>query len=114
MRRNDDREMQARGLFLRLLRPYRWHFMFTVALLLVQSAALLAMPWLAGRFSAALLASQPVGGTLLALFGLVLVQALLTYLVGVRMQVAAMGMIADGCTRLFDHLQSLPLSWHQD
>jgi len=112
--RNDDRDMQARGLFLRLLRPYRWHFTFTMALLLAQSAVLLAMPWLAGRFSAALLASQPVGDTLLALFGLVLAQALLTYLVGIRMQVAAMGMIADGCTRLFDHLQSLPLSWHQD
>jgi len=114
MRQNDDRDMRARGLFLRLLRPYRGHFIFTMALLLAQSAVLLAMPWLAGRFSAALLASQPVGGTLLTLFGLVLVQALLTYLVGIRMQVAAMGMIADGCTRLFDHLQSLPLSWHQD
>lgn len=112
--RNDDRDIQARGLFLRLLRPYRWHFTFTIVLLLAQSAVLLAMPWLAGRFSTALLESQPVGGTLLALFGLVLAQALLTYLVGIRMQVAAMGMIADGCTRLFDHLQSLPLSWHQD
>ena len=114
MRSEEGRDLRARGLFLRLLRPYRWHLVFTMMLLLVQSAALLAMPWLAGRFSTALLASQPVADSLLALFVLVVVQALLTYLVGIRMQAAAMGMIADGCTRLFDHLQSLPLGWHQD
>jgi ABC-type multidrug transport system fused ATPase/permease subunit len=114
MRPDEGPDLRARGLFLRLLRPYRWHLIFTMVLLLVQSATLLAMPWLAGNFSTALLASRPVAGTLLALFALVVVQALLTYLVGIRMQTAAMGMIADGCTRLFDHLQSLPLGWHQD
>ncbi|MFC5577724.1 ABC transporter ATP-binding protein [Lysobacter niabensis] len=114
MQQDEEQGLQARTLLLRLLRPYGWHLTVTMLLLLAQSAVLLAMPWLAGRFSAALLAAQPVGTTLLALFGLVAMQALLTYLVGIRMQVAAMGMIADGCTRLFDHLQSLPLGWHQD
>jgi len=114
MRQAENYGPQARALLLRLIRPYRGHLTLTVLLLLAQSAVLLAMPWLAGRFSAALLASHPVGMILLALFGLVAMQALLTYLVGVRMQMAAMGMIADGCTRLFDHLQSLPLGWHQD
>lgn len=102
------------GLLRDLLRPYRWELTGAVGLLLLQNAVLLAMPWQAGRFSEALLASRPVAGMLLGLFSLVVVQALLTWLVGVRMQATAMGMIAAGCTRLFDHLQSLPLGWHQD
>lgn len=106
--------LQARALFLPFLRAYRLQLAWTVILLLVQSAVLLAMPWLAGRFSAALLEAQPVAGVLLGLFALVAVQALLTWLVAVRMQATATAMIADGCTRLFDHLQSLPLGWHQD
>jgi ATP-binding cassette subfamily B protein len=102
------------ALFRPLLRPYRLELAATTLLMLIQSAVLLAMPWLAARFSAALLAAQPVAGVLMGLFALVAAQALLTYLVGVRMQATATAMIADGCTRVFDHLQSLPLGWHQD
>ena len=98
----------------RLLVPYRWQLLFATALLLAQSAVLLAMPWLAGRFSAALLQERPVAGILLLIFGLVAAQALLSWSLGVRLQSVAMAMIADGCSRLFDHLQSLPLGWHQD
>ena len=101
-------------LFLDLLAPYRWRLLFTMVLLLAQSATLLAMPWLAGQFSAALLQERPVAVILLVLFGLVAAQALLSWCLGVRMQSVAMGLIADGCSRLFDHLQSLPLGWHQD
>ena len=104
----------AGALFGPLLRPYRLQLAATALLMLVQSAVLLAMPWLAARFSAALLAAQPVAGLLLGLFVLVAVQALLAYLVGVRMQATATAMIADGCSRVFDHLQSLPLDWHQN
>ena len=106
--------IEARALFGPLLRPYRLQLAATALLMLVQSAVLLAMPWLAARFSAGLLAAQPVAGVLLGLFALVAAQALLAYLVGVRMQATATAMIADGCSRVFDHLQSLPLGWHQD
>ena len=98
----------------RLLVPYRWQLLLATGLLLVQSAVLLAMPWLAGRFSAALLQERPVAGILLLIFGLVAAQALLSWSLGMRLQAVAMAMIADGCSRLFDHLQSLPLGWHQD
>lgn len=112
----NEESMRAQGgmLLLRLIRPYRAQLAATMLLLLAQSAVLLAMPWLIGLFSAAMFARQPVTDVLWGLFGLIVAQALLTYLVGVRMQAAAMGMIADGCSRLFDHLQSLPLGWHQD
>jgi ABC-type multidrug transport system fused ATPase/permease subunit len=105
---------RGRDLFFGLVRPYRPALALTMLLLLAQSAVLLAMPWLAGRFSEALLGAQPVAAILWALLGLIAVQSLLTWWVGTRMQVTAMGMTADGCTRLFDHLQSLPLAWHQD
>ena len=104
----------VRALLWPLLRPYRQELAWTVLLMLAQSAVLLAMPWLAGRFSALLLAAEPVMGVLLGLFALVAMQALLAYLIGVRMQATATAMIADGCARVFDHLQSLPLGWHQD
>lgn len=104
----------VRALLWPLLRPYRLQLAWTVLLMLAQSAVLLAMPWLAGRFSALLLAAEPVMGVLLGLFALVAMQALLAYLIGVRMQATATAMIADGCARVFDHLQSLPLGWHQD
>ncbi len=114
MLRIDADGRSARGLLLRLLRPYCGQVAVTMLLLAMQSASLLTMPWLASRFSAAVLAAQPVATILLGLFGLVVAQSLLTWMVGVRMQATAMGLIADGCTRLFDHLQSLPLGWHQD
>jgi ABC-type multidrug transport system fused ATPase/permease subunit len=98
----------------RLLRPHASSLLVTMLLLSAQSAALLAMPWLAARFSAALLQAGAVAGILAALFGLVVLQALLAWLVGIRMQALAMELIAGGCTRLFDHLQSLPLGWHQE
>jgi ABC-type multidrug transport system fused ATPase/permease subunit len=98
----------------RLLRPWRMALAGTMLLLSAQSLALLAMPWIASRFSDSLLQARPATGYLLALFGLVVVQALLAWLVGVRMQATALRMISDGCTRLFDHLQSLPLGWHQE
>lgn len=98
----------------RLLRPYRVSLLVTMILLLAQSAALVSMPWVASRFSGDLLHARPVAGSLLALFGLVAVQSLLAWRIGMNMQDTAMRMIADGCTRLFDHLQSLPLGWHRD
>ncbi|MDR7135841.1 ABC-type multidrug transport system fused ATPase/permease subunit [Lysobacter niastensis] len=98
----------------RLLRPYRGPLLVALALLLAQSAAALAMPWLAGRFSAALLNSQPVTGLLLAWFAVIALQAALGYAIAVRSQAIASHLIADGSARVFDHLQSLPLPWHQD
>ena len=103
-----------RKVLVRLLRPYQWALVANVILLTLQSAATLAMPWLAGQFSTSLLAMRPVGGVLLALFALLTSQALLTWLVTVRMQAVAMHLIADASTRTFDHLQSLPLGWHED
>lgn len=97
-----------------IVRPYRSELAFAVMLMLLQSVLLLAMPWLAGRFSAVVLEGGAVGGLLLLWFGLVVVQAALGYVVGVRIQGTAMHLVADASARVFDHLQALPLRWHQD
>ena len=102
------------ALLLDLLRPYWRQLAFALFMMLVHSATWLAMPWLAGRFSAALAVGAPVGDVLVLWLGLVVVQAALGYAIGLRTQGVAIHLIADGSSRVFDHLQSLPLSWHQD
>lgn len=97
-----------------IVRPYRATLAVALLLMAAHSATLLAMPWLAGHFSAALIARLPVGNLLLLWFGLVAVQAALDYAISVRTQDAAMHLVADGSLRVFDHLQALPLRWHQD
>ena len=97
-----------------LVRPYAGALLLTLALMCVQSALTLTMPWLAGRFSAAMLQGQPVAMWLQVWFALIVALAAIGYVVGVRMQQVTSRLIADACTRLFDHLQALPLGWHQD
>jgi ABC-type multidrug transport system fused ATPase/permease subunit len=98
---------------LRLARPYRGALLACTLLLVLQSAVALAMPWLAGGFSNAILHGQPVARWLALWFVQVLVVALLGYATVVGLQRVSSRLIADASSRLFDHLQSLPLSWHQ-
>lgn len=98
---------------LALAAPYRGALLLALALSLAESAAMLAMPWLAGRFSAALLHADAVGGLLGALLALIAVQCVLAYANAVTIETTGSRLIADACTRVYDHLQSLPLHWHQ-
>ena len=99
---------------LALVRPYAPALLLTLALMCAQSALTLTMPWLAGRFSAAMLQGQPVAMWLQLWFAVIVVLAALGYVVGVRVQGVASRLIADACSRLFDHLQALPLTWHHE
>lgn len=85
-----------------------------VLLMLVQSALALAQPWLAGRFSQQVLDGQPVAAMLVGWLALLAVLLLLGWWVGVRMVEIGTGLVADGTRTLFDHLQALPMQWHQD
>ena len=76
-------------LLLDLVRPYRAPLAFALVLMLAQSTAVLVMPWLAGRFSAAMVGGGAVGGMLLLAFALIVIQAALGYVVGVRTQSVA-------------------------
>ena len=110
---------QARGrpdlrFLLSLASPYRGALLFALLLLLAESIAALAMPWLAGKFSDALLHGRAVTDLLLAWMTLIAVQCVLAY--GNAVTIASTGtrLIADACSRVYDHLQSLPLHWHHE
>lgn len=98
---------------LSLLRPYRWILAITLVLMLAQSLVALVNPWLAGRFTFAVLHHQSVLDLLFGWFALIAIQAALGYAVNVRLTTTGQDLIADLGTRSFDHIQSLPLSWHQ-
>ena len=99
--------------------PYRRTLAFCVALMLLESAAALAIPWLGGQLAGVLLpgsqaGSPGIGPVLMAMLGLFVLQALLkfgnTYVLGAT----AEQIVSDLKVRLYDHLQALPLSFfHQ-
>jgi ATP-binding cassette, subfamily B, bacterial len=103
---------------LALAAPYRTSLALGVLLMLLESAAALAVPWLGGQFARALLpdgtsGSMGVSAILAAMLALFAAQTLLkvgnTYL----LEGAAEGIVSDLKVRLYDHLQALPLSFFQ-
>ncbi len=99
---------------LSLTLPYRGALLLALLLLSAESIAALAMPWLAGRFSDALLHGRAVADLLLLSLALIAVQCALSYGNAVMIELTGTRLIADACARVYDHLQSLPLRWHSD
>lgn len=95
------------------LRPHLANLLLALALMLVQSVATLAQPWLGGVLTDRLMFSQGVGSLLWLLFGLICAQQALGYVVAVQLQRVSGSMVASASSELYAHLQSLPLSWHQ-
>ncbi len=83
-----------------------------LVIMLLQSAASLAMPLVAARFSLGLIAGIPVSGWLFVLFGLFVAQSVLGYIASVRAQRITLRMVATLGGKAFDHVQSLPMLWH--
>jgi ATP-binding cassette subfamily B protein/subfamily B ATP-binding cassette protein MsbA len=106
--------MALRGL-LKYAGPYRWPLALVALLMLASSAVTLAVPWLAGQMLGGIFSEQ--GKNLNTLVGwLLLALALIT---GLKVVVAQLSgsisarMLADLRQRVYDHLQSLPLAFHQ-
>lgn len=96
------------------VRPHLPALALALALMLVQSAATLAQPWLAGQVAERLLQARGVGMLLWALFGLFAAQALLGYATAVQLRKVSGRLVADAGSRVYAHLQALPLSWHSE
>ena len=98
---------------LKQTRPYRGKLWFAIALLLLESVVMLALPWFAGKVMQALLA-QNIPTQLLLFWLLVMgVQAALSVASSFTMGSINQRVTADLGLRLYEHLQALPLPWHQ-
>lgn len=97
-----------------LLRPHASTLALALVLLLLQSLAILAQPWLGGMLATRLFSSQGLGALLWILFGLVAAQAALGYLVSIQLKKASGRMMAETGSRLYAHLQALPMAWHHE
>lgn len=103
-----------RALLARLLRPHLPALLLVLAMMTAQSVVVLLQPWLAGELSVRLLRGGDMARLLWLLFGLVAAQALLGYVMGLKLQSVSGRLVAEAGARLYEHLQSLPLAWHSD
>ena len=97
-------------------KPWRTTLALCSLLMLLETGAALAVPWLAGKFAGYLLEgmAQTSGVLLLALLGLFALQALLRFASTLLLGRTAESIVASLRTRLYDHLQALPLAFfHQ-
>jgi ATP-binding cassette, subfamily B, bacterial len=95
--------------------PWRMALLGCAVLLVAETAAGLAAPWLAGRFAAQVLEAAPrLSMSLLGLLlGLLALQAVLRFLAAWWCGRVAESVLADLRVRLYDHLQALPLAFYQ-
>ncbi len=96
------------------LRPHLPALLLALLLMLVQSAATLAQPWLGGMLTTQLFNDQSYAGLLWMLFALVVAQAALGYLVSILLQGVSGRLVSDAGSVVYVHLQSLPLAWHNE
>lgn len=94
------------------LRPHAPTMLGAVVLMLAQSVATLAQPWLGGQLAERLVRAQGFGALLWGLFALFAMQALLSYAATVQVQKVSGQWVAEAGSRVYAHLQALPLGWH--
>ena len=98
----------------RLLAPYRGALAGVTGLMLIDSLVTLSLPWFAGRVAQGLLQGQVPDRLLLAWLAVMAVQAALAYGNSVVVGKTSAHVVADLGSRVYDHVQALPLRWHQD
>jgi ABC-type multidrug transport system fused ATPase/permease subunit len=104
-------------LLLDYLTPHRSVLATIVALLLAGAATALAQPWLAGEVTAQLIASPGTGAGLYGLLGiwlaLIVTRAVLGFATQYLIGTTGENVTAELRSRLFQHLQAMPLAYHQ-
>ncbi len=96
-------------------RPWRSALAVCSLLMLAESAVALVVPWLAGRLAGGVFtgAAGFGQGMLAALVGFLALQAVLAFGNVWLLGRTSEAILADLRTRLYDHLQALPLGWFQ-
>ena len=103
------------GRLLAFARPYRWPLTTLASLGVAGSVATLAIPWLAGHLFGSVVANhgsiaQPTTVLLVASVALTTVLAVVTAFQSARIGAV---MLADFRQTLFDHVQRLPIAYHE-
>lgn len=102
-------------LLLEIAARYRFLLAVTTGLMLMESAAALAVPWIGGLVTDAILQNDPAGpgltAVLLAMLGVFALQSLLRFASAYLLDSVCDNLIADLKIRLYDHLQALPLAY---
>ena len=102
------------GALLAMAAPYRVALSAVVAVMVLDAAASLAVPWIGGRLAGSVLAGGQQGLMLIvALLAVLALQAILRFASDYLSARAGERMLGDLTCRLYDHLQSLPLSFFQ-
>lgn len=99
---------------LHLLAPRRRALLAAMGLLLAESALALAMPWFASEVAQALLTGTLPDRLLLQWLVVLAVQGLLAVAIATSLGRTSGQVQADLGNRVYDHLQALPMRWHQD
>ena len=96
--------------------PHRALLVLGIVVMMAESAAALAVPWIGGELAGAVLrpeASGAIRGLLLGLICVFALQALLAYASSSVLEGVAERIVAGLRVRLYDHLQALPLEYFQ-
>ncbi|MBT8117026.1 MAG: hypothetical protein KJO66_04290, partial [Gammaproteobacteria bacterium] len=101
---------------LRVITPPAGVLTVIVLLLLVDSAAALVQPWLAGQVTGSLLAPEQAGieYLLLAWLGLAAIKSLVSFFSGYLVGATGEDMSARLRTRVYEHLQVLPMVYFHE
>jgi len=104
---------------LRYITPYRGTLLLITLLMLCESGVALLSPWLAGRFTEAILtpsntAVLPLQQVLLCWLAVLLLQGILNFSNHYLTAKAGESMLAGLRSRLYDHLQSLPIGYFHE
>jgi ABC-type multidrug transport system fused ATPase/permease subunit len=97
-----------------LLRPHRGRLTAAVAVALAESAVALTLPWFAGRVAESLLQARLPTLLLAGWLAVLAVQAALAVANGRLLGALGAHLSAALGTRVYQHLQSLPLRWHHE
>jgi ABC-type multidrug transport system fused ATPase/permease subunit len=95
--------------------PYRRGLALAGLLMLIEAATALTVPWLGGLFAKSMLSESRTNltGILLALIIVFVCQGLLKFANRYVSTCTAQRLLADLRIRIYDHLQALPLTFHQ-